>query len=246
MELKCLLMWLVFGSVRVNGTEKCPPLQRIEFADVVAETYPLGSKLYYKCDDGYERRSGQYLGIHCENTEKFADWRYGEFECIDKNILLSMASTKELEFRQKPENKTQSHAPEKRENVPEFDRTAYCGTPKSVPHASLRLKKTYSVGQVLHFKCQKGYDKQPPTSGTCTCKKVNGKIIWTPLDMQCTNDSSHKEGWSSPIIESDPSVSLWFPVQSVSGTIHPSFSSSMILPVTAIFSVLLIIPAIFV
>ncbi|KFP00348.1 hypothetical protein N300_00520, partial [Calypte anna] len=70
--------------------------------------------------------------------------------------------------------------------------TDFCGPPKPVPHASLSLNKQYYVGQVLHFKCQKGYDKQPPTSGTRTCKKVNGKIIWTSFDMRCTNDSSHR------------------------------------------------------
>ncbi|XP_025946991.1 uncharacterized protein LOC112978085 isoform X2 [Apteryx rowi] len=241
----CFLVYLLVMS---EFREECPSLQRIEFADVAAETYPLGSKLYYECDDGYGRRSGQYPGIKCQNKEGIADWVYGKFECIDKNILLSTAPTVELEFTQKPESKTQSPAPEKRENVPEFDRTAFCGMPKSIPHASLRrvLKEKYSVGQVLLFKCQSGYDKQPPTSGTRTCKKVNGKIIWTPLDMQCTNDSSHKDEQPTRVIESDPSVSQWCLVQSVSGTVHPSFSSSMILLVTVIFFVLLIIPAIFV
>ncbi|NXG28313.1 I15RA protein, partial [Dromaius novaehollandiae] len=167
----------------------CPPLQRIEFADVAAETYPLGSKLYYECDDGYGRRKGQYSGIRCRSIDGVADWVYQKFECIDKNILLSTAPTVELEFTQKPERKTQSPAPEKRENVPEFDRKAFCGMPKTIPHASLSLKELYNVGQVLHFKCQSGYDKRPPISGTRTCKKVNGKIVWTPLDMRCTNDS---------------------------------------------------------
>ncbi|KGL91630.1 hypothetical protein N301_07955, partial [Charadrius vociferus] len=66
----------------------------------------------------------------------------------------------------------------------------FCGPPRTIPHASLSLNKQYYVGQVLHFKCQSGYDKRSPISGTRTCKKVNGKIIWTHLDMQCTNDSS--------------------------------------------------------
>ncbi|KFQ85935.1 hypothetical protein N337_08494, partial [Phoenicopterus ruber ruber] len=68
--------------------------------------------------------------------------------------------------------------------------TDFCGPPKTIPHASLSPDKQYYVGQVLHFKCQSGYDKRPPTSGTRRCKKVNDKIIWTPLDMRCTNDSS--------------------------------------------------------
>ncbi|KFR00957.1 hypothetical protein N306_04812, partial [Opisthocomus hoazin] len=68
--------------------------------------------------------------------------------------------------------------------------TDFCGPPKTIPHASLSLDKRYRVGQVLHFKCQSGYDKRSPTSGTSTCKKVNGKVIWTPLDIRCANDSS--------------------------------------------------------
>ncbi|KFP10761.1 hypothetical protein Z169_05851, partial [Egretta garzetta] len=68
--------------------------------------------------------------------------------------------------------------------------TDFCGPPKTMPHASLSQTQQYYVGQVLHFKCQSGYDKQHPTSGTRRCEKVNGKIIWTPLDMQCINDSS--------------------------------------------------------
>lgn len=68
--------------------------------------------------------------------------------------------------------------------------TDFCGPPKSVPHASIRLPQKHLVGQVLHFKCQTGYDKRPPTSGNRTCKEENGKIIWTHLDMRCTNDSN--------------------------------------------------------
>ncbi|KFV55593.1 hypothetical protein N341_02037, partial [Tyto alba] len=68
--------------------------------------------------------------------------------------------------------------------------TDFCGPPKTISHASLNLdKQYYYMGQVLHFKCQSSYDKQPPASGTLRCEKVNGKIIWTPLDMRCTNDS---------------------------------------------------------
>ncbi|KFU94399.1 hypothetical protein M959_11305, partial [Chaetura pelagica] len=67
----------------------------------------------------------------------------------------------------------------------------FCGPPKAFPHASLSQKKHYYyVGQVLHFKCWSGYEKRCPTSGTFMCKRVNGKIIWTPPDIQCTNDSS--------------------------------------------------------
>ncbi|NWI15292.1 IL2RA protein, partial [Crypturellus soui] len=166
--------------------EECPPLQRPEFADVV-EAYPLGSKLYYECDDGYKRRKGQYLGIQCKSIDGIADWFYTNFECIHKNILLSTAPAVELDFTQEPERKTQS--PEKQENIPDFDWKAFCGMPKAFPHASIRKNKAYNVGQVLHFKCQSGYDKRPPTSGTSVCKKENGKVVWTPLDIQCTNDS---------------------------------------------------------
>ncbi|KFO80983.1 hypothetical protein N303_10777, partial [Cuculus canorus] len=68
--------------------------------------------------------------------------------------------------------------------------TDFCGPPKSIPHASLSSEKSYHLGQVLHFKCQSGFDKRLPTSGTRVCKMVNGKITWTPLEMRCTNDSS--------------------------------------------------------
>lgn len=68
--------------------------------------------------------------------------------------------------------------------------TDFCGPPKTVPHASIKLPQQHYVGQVLHFKCQTGYDKRPPTFGSRTCKEVNGKTFWTPLDMRCTNDSN--------------------------------------------------------
>ncbi|NXX62539.1 IL2RA protein, partial [Scopus umbretta] len=167
----------------------CPELPRTEFADVTAETYPLGTKLYYECDSGYTRRSGQYLGISCQSIQQVASWVYKEFECIDEKTLLSMAPMIELDFTQKPERKTQSPAPQKQENLSEFDQKDFCGPPKTVPHASLSLTKQYYMGQVLHFKCQRGYDKRHPISGTRRCEKVNGKIIWTRLDMRCTNDS---------------------------------------------------------
>ncbi|NXT42977.1 IL2RA protein, partial [Pelecanoides urinatrix] len=167
----------------------CPALPRTEFADVTAENYPVGTKLYYECHNGYMRRSGQYSGIRCQKKLQVASWLYKEFECIDEKILLSTAPTMELDFTQKPERKTQSPALQKRENLSEFVQEDFCGPPKTIPHASLSLNEQYYVGQVLHFKCQSGYDKRPPTSGTRRCKKVNGKIFWTSLDMQCTNDS---------------------------------------------------------
>ncbi|NXJ68816.1 IL2RA protein, partial [Rostratula benghalensis] len=167
----------------------CPALPRTEFADVTAEAYAVGTRLYYECDSGYRRRGGQYPGIQCQSTQQFASWVYKEFECIDEKILMSMALTTELDVTQKPEIKTQSPAPQKQANLSEFDQKDFCGPPKTLPHASLRLNKHYYMGQVLHFKCQSGYDKRSPTSGTRTCKKVNGKIIWTPLDLRCTNDS---------------------------------------------------------
>ncbi|XP_037244195.1 sushi, von Willebrand factor type A, EGF and pentraxin domain-containing protein 1-like [Falco rusticolus] len=234
----------------IKHGEKCPALPRTEFADVTADMYPVGTKLYYECDSGYARRSGQYMGIRCQSIGQVASWVYKEFECIanitfptDEKILLSTAPMMELDFTQKPESKTQTPAPQKQENFSKFDQKDFCGPPKTVPHASISLNKQYYVGQVLNIKCQSGYDKRPPTSGTCTCKKVNGKISWTCLDIRCTNDSSE---WLPQTVEPDLSVSLWFLVQSVSGSAHPSFSSSLILPVTAIFFALLIIPAVFV
>uniref|UniRef100_A0A8B9V6T5 Interleukin-2 receptor subunit alpha n=1 Tax=Anas zonorhyncha TaxID=75864 RepID=A0A8B9V6T5_9AVES len=219
---------------------KCPPVPMTEFADVAAETYPVHTKLYYVCDEGYRRRSGQYLGIRCQNISGTVSWVYKEFECIDEKILFSNAPMVELNFTQET-RKTQSPAPPKQENL-----SGFCGTPKTVPHASLKKDNDYSLGQVLYFKCQAGYDKRPPISGTRTCKKVNGKNIWTPLNMRCTNDSSIRDEWLSPVTEPDMSDFEQHPVQCVSGSAHPSFSSSVILPVTAIFFVLLTHSAVFV
>ncbi|NXD86493.1 IL2RA protein, partial [Halcyon senegalensis] len=167
----------------------CPPLPRTQFADVTAQMYPLGTKLYYECDSGYARRSGQYAGIRCQMIEQVASWVYKSFECIDEKILLSTAPMMELDVTQKPESTTESPAPQRQENLSEFDRKDFCGPPKTIPHASLSLNKKYYVGQVLHFKCQSGYDKRRPTSVTSTCKKDSGKIIWTAFDLQCTNGS---------------------------------------------------------
>ncbi|NXL94711.1 IL2RA protein, partial [Alectura lathami] len=163
---------------------ECPPPPRTEFADIAAETYPLETKLRYVCDDGYRRKSGQNSGIRCRNISGVASWAYQEFECIDDNFFLSPASKAVSNFTQEPARNTQNPATLKQENL-----SGFCGTPKTIPHASLKVDKNYTVGQVLHFKCKTGYDKRPPTSGTRTCKNVSGKIIWTPLDMRCTNDS---------------------------------------------------------
>ncbi|NXV75403.1 IL2RA protein, partial [Atlantisia rogersi] len=162
----------------------CPPPPRSEFADNAIVLYPLGTKLYYECEEGYARRSGQYMGIRCHYTQGAASWTLTGFECVDKKILLSTAPTVELDFTQNPGRKPEGSTPQKQENLTEF-----CGPPKTVPHAFLNLKKQYFVGQILLFKCQKGFDKQPPISDIHICKKVNGKIIWTSLPIQCTNDS---------------------------------------------------------
>ncbi|NWU05535.1 IL2RA protein, partial [Cephalopterus ornatus] len=167
----------------------CPDPPRTEFADVTAEMYAPGTKMYYVCDKGYDRKSGHHPGIQCNSGQQGAFWDYSEFECIDEKILLPTAPTMELEFTHKPEIKTRSPATQKQEDLPEFAQKDFCGPPKTIPHASIRLKKPYYVGQVLHLKCQSGYDKRPPTSGTSTCKKVNGNITWTPADVRCANDS---------------------------------------------------------
>ncbi|NWQ81873.1 I15RA protein, partial [Columbina picui] len=166
--------------------EQCPAPPWTEFADVSAERYPVGTKRYYECDSGYTRKSGQYPGIQCKEKQGFASWAYKDFECIDEKKLLSTAPTVELDSTQKPERKTQSPAPQKQQNLSEFN---FCGPPKTIPHAYLSPRVQYYVGQALHFKCQSGYDKRPPTSDTSTCMEVNGKITWTPLAMRCTNDS---------------------------------------------------------
>ncbi|NXS63948.1 IL2RA protein, partial [Brachypteracias leptosomus] len=169
--------------------EKCPDLPSTDFADITAEMYPLGTKLSYECDSGYDRRAGTSNKILCLRIEQVASWDYKDFKCIDKKILLSTASTTELDFTQKPERKRQSPAPQERENLSEFDQRDFCGPPRTIPHASLKLTQRYYLGQVLHFKCQSGYDKRPPTSGTRVCKKEGAEVIWTSLDMRCTNDS---------------------------------------------------------
>ncbi|NXP20366.1 IL2RA protein, partial [Scytalopus superciliaris] len=169
--------------------EKCPAPPRIEFADATAQVYALGTEMYYECDSGYDRWSGDHPGIKCKRENHRASWSYSGFKCIDETILLSTAPTVEIEFTQKSEIKTRSLAPQKQEDLSEFAQKDFCGPPKTLPHASIKLKKHYYVGQELHFKCQSGYDKQPPISGTSTCEKVKGSIIWTPLNMRCANDT---------------------------------------------------------
>ncbi|XP_005039080.1 PREDICTED: interleukin-2 receptor subunit alpha-like [Ficedula albicollis] len=227
MELKWLLMWLLFGFIKGKKTGECPDLPTTEFADVTAEMYPLHTKLYYECDPGYHREAGAYLGIQCKSEQQGAVWNYNQFKCIDEKNLL-------LELTQKPERESRSPAPQKQETISESRQKDFCGPPKTVPHASIRLPQNHYVGQVLHFKCQTGYDKRPPTFGNRTCKEVNGKIIWTPLDMRCTNDSNQ---WPPQTI--GPGLTLLSSFPSSSGT----------LPVagfTAIWFVLLIIPTAFV
>ncbi|KAM7056987.1 interleukin-2 receptor subunit alpha-like [Acridotheres tristis] len=229
MELKWLLMWLLFGLIKGEKTGKCPNLPTTEFADVTAEMYPLQTKLYYTCDPGYDREAGAYSGIQCKSKQQGAVWEYSQFKCIDKKNSSSTALTMELELTQKPERESRSPAPEKQEDISESKQKDFCRPPKTVPHASIRLPQQHYVGQVLHFKCQTGYDKRPPTFGSRTCKEVNGKIIWTALDMRCTNDSNQ---WPLQII--GPGLTLL------------SSSSSGTLPLTAIWFVLLIIPTAFV
>uniref|UniRef100_A0A8D2P986 Interleukin-2 receptor subunit alpha n=1 Tax=Zosterops lateralis melanops TaxID=1220523 RepID=A0A8D2P986_ZOSLA len=107
--------------------------------------------------------------------------------------------------------------------------TGFCGPPKAIPHAYIRLPDQYYTGQVLHFKCQAGYDKRPPTFGNRTCKEENEKVFWTPLDMICTNDSSQ---WPTQTVGTDL-------------TLLSSSSSSEAQPVSAIWFVLLVIPTAF-
>ena len=84
----------------------------------------------------------------------------------------------------------------------------FCGMPQTVPHASLSVHQIYSVGQVLHFKCPTGYNKQLPTTGTITCKNVNGRIKWTPVDRPCTNDSGPINKQLSHLMEAGK-IFLW-------------------------------------
>ncbi|XP_066174958.1 interleukin-2 receptor subunit alpha-like [Sylvia atricapilla] len=234
MELKWLLMWLLFGFIKGDEAGKCPHLSAPDFADVTAEMYSLETKLYYDCDPGYDREAGSYRGIQCRREQQGAVWKYGQFECFDKKNFLSMAPTTDSELTQKPERETRSPVPQKQEDFSESKQKDFCGPPKAIPHASIKLPNEHYVGQVLHFKCWAGYDKRPPTSGSRMCKEENGKIIWTPLDMRCTNDSSQV-----PPQTMEPGLAL----------LSSSPSSSGTLPVTgftALWFVLLIIPIAFV
>uniref|UniRef100_A0A8C9NBU4 Interleukin-2 receptor subunit alpha n=1 Tax=Serinus canaria TaxID=9135 RepID=A0A8C9NBU4_SERCA len=231
MELKWLLMWLLFGFIKGNRPGECPLLPPTEFADVTADMYPPQTKLYYECDPGYGRRASAYLGIQCKIEQQGAVWKYQPFECFD---MKNLSSVMELELTQKPETEQMSTAPQKQDDLSESKPKDFCGPPKTIPHASIRLPQKHYVGQVLHFKCQTGYDKRPPTFGSRTCKEGNGKTFWTPLDMRCTNDSNQ---WPPQTI--GPGLSLLSSFPSSSGT----------LPVTgftAIWFVLLIIPIAFV
>lgn len=60
---------------------KCPELPKTEFADVTAEMYQQGTKLYYECDPGYYREAGVYAGIQCKEQEQGAAWNYQQFKC---------------------------------------------------------------------------------------------------------------------------------------------------------------------
>ncbi|XP_064277766.1 interleukin-2 receptor subunit alpha-like [Passer domesticus] len=231
METKWLLMWLLLGFVKGNGPGACPRLPPSEFADVTADMYPVQTRLYYVCDPGYDREAGVYLGIQCKSGQQGAVWEFQHFKCIEIKNSSAMASKTELELTQKPEIEPTSPAPQKQEDLSESKQKDFCGPPKTVPHASIKLPQTHYVGQVLHFKCQAGYDKRPPTSGSRTCKEVDGRTFWTPLDMRCTNDTNQ---WPPQTI--GPGLSLLSSFPSSSGT----------LPVTAIWFVLLIIPTAFV
>uniref|UniRef100_A0A8C9L8J7 Interleukin-2 receptor subunit alpha n=1 Tax=Pavo cristatus TaxID=9049 RepID=A0A8C9L8J7_PAVCR len=196
MELKRLLMWLLLGSIMGTRAEKCPHLSTTEFADVAAETYPLKTKLRYKCDNGYRRRSGNSLTIRCQNVSGTASWVYDELVCIDEKFLFSKNHTAKLNSTQEPARETQSPAPPKQVN-----NSSFCGMPKTVPHTSLSVHHQYYVGQVLHFKCLTGYNKKLPASGTITCKNVTGRIKWMPFDKPCTNDSCPINKQLSHLIE---------------------------------------------
>ncbi|XP_066406235.1 interleukin-2 receptor subunit alpha-like isoform X1 [Molothrus aeneus] len=230
-EHKWLLMWLLFGFMKGNRTGKCPRLPEPEFADVTADTYPPETKLYYMCDPGYDREASAYAGIQCKIEQQGAVWIYKTFKCLDKKNLSSVAPMTKLELTQKPELEPMSTAPQKQEDLSESKQKGFCSPPKTIPHASIKLPQQHYVGQVLHFKCQTGYDKRPPTFGSRTCQEVNGETFWTPLDMRCTNDSSQ---WPPQTIE--PGLNLLSSFPSSSGT----------LPVTAIWFVLLIVPTAFV
>ncbi|XP_019470920.1 interleukin-15 receptor subunit alpha-like [Meleagris gallopavo] len=196
MELKHLLMWLLLGSTMGTRAEKCPPLSTTEFADVAAETYPLKTKLRYECDNGYRRRSGSSLTIRCLNVSGTASWVHDELVCIDEKFLFSKNHTAKLNSTQESGRETQSPASPKQVN-----NSSFCGTPKTVLHASLSIQQLYSVGQVLHFTCPTGYNKQLPTSGTITCENVTGRMKWMPLDKPCTNGSSPINKQLSHLIE---------------------------------------------
>ncbi|XP_041269349.1 interleukin-2 receptor subunit alpha-like [Onychostruthus taczanowskii] len=234
MEIKWLLMWLLFGFVKGSRPGVCPRVPPSEFADVTADVYPLQTKLYYTCDPGYGREASVYLGIECKSQQQGAVWEHQPFKCIDMKNLSAMAFKTELELTQKPEIEPMSPAPQKQEDLSESTPKNFCGPPKTIPHASIRLPQQHYVGQVLHFKCQTGYDKRPPTSGSRTCKEVDGKTFWTHLDLRCTNDTNQ---WPPQTI--GPGLNLLSSFPSSSGT----------LPVTgftAIWFVLLIIPTAFV
>ncbi|XP_025038985.2 interleukin-2 receptor subunit alpha isoform X1 [Pelodiscus sinensis] len=163
-------------SVPIIG--KCRAPDYIEFAEITIDKVMVGSKAQYECKPGYQRIVGESDFIVCKNDSEFIHWTMRTTICKRDAGAISQQSER------KPQNST----PENPVTIVPSDTAGYCGMPMPVEYATAKVTE-YAVGQELHYKCLSGYDIRPPTSGIRTCKEENGKIFWTSLHLQCTNDS---------------------------------------------------------
>uniref|UniRef100_K7G041 Interleukin-2 receptor subunit alpha n=1 Tax=Pelodiscus sinensis TaxID=13735 RepID=K7G041_PELSI len=163
---------------------KCHAPDYIEFAEITIDKVMVGSKAQYECKPGYQRIVGESDFIVCKNDSEFIHWTMRTTICKRTKQGWAQSKTQALNFVSSEHSRIfMSPAP-----LTRAFNSCYCGMPMPVEYATAKVTE-YAVGQELHYKCLSGYDTRPPTSGIRTCKEENGKIFWTSLHLQCTNDS---------------------------------------------------------
>ncbi|XP_062990179.1 uncharacterized protein LOC134403713 [Elgaria multicarinata webbii] len=185
-ECGLLLLWGVFQSMEGAGKGKCPAPPTIDSAEYFAEWYALGTRVRYKCEEGYDRIPGRTNRLTCGNTSGRAMWiphRNGPPTCIVHSTLTHPSS------EQLPTEKWgDDSASPKTTAWPHPVKKDFCRAPQPIEHAAMEVTDYY-VGQELKYKCLDDNGTRPALYGVSTCENDNEKVVWSALTLQCTNNT---------------------------------------------------------
>nr|XP_020667327.1 interleukin-2 receptor subunit alpha-like [Pogona vitticeps] len=174
-------LFLTWGVLQ-SGEGKCPAPPVFSAATYFAERYVVGTKVKYKCENGFLRKAGISNLITCEIQSGLARWTWNKPPGCHAMSELTHGSTEQ------PSTKNCEGSSNHCQPTTQQITDGLCRVPQPLRHATANVV-AYQVGQKLVYRCLAG-DEGPFVS---TCEDVGGKETWSSFTLRCTHGSNMTE-----------------------------------------------------